>query len=402
MAGLIVLLLTVRRRRFVWRVFFLSLWVCLGINVGSYFLGPVIIPIVAATMLLACSSALYYHVFGEVGDEEEDTTSSSPSHSLEEGNALRAAGGDVGRSGDTVRGQQGRPEPHVVVHPGSEDTGERGVEEREGGGGGTNEVVERTGLQASDSTENVAAIGCDLNLLPSEEEGRRLFPAGHQLHHQAHHHRHLQQAAAVDSVPDNNDTIGGVPPTSTHLGGEEEEERGHVESHGHTDAVDFGRVHRKASPIGKKHHHGNFIFVVLLSVCTVVVLWLHPFLLYALVPSCAWLVLKYLCSGLMLPRTVACVSSLASVVGAWVDVVVPLPLSSLANLFVSLDRLCAYVVKASLGSLVSVNIIAGLVLAVVCGVLLLGFQMQLEMRHFGSVVLSIWNSTVANHPHLNQ
>eukprot|EP00731_Ephydatia_muelleri_P012872 Em0007g182a len=329
-AGLVILLFTVRRR-VIWRVFFLSLWVCLAVNLGSYLLGPVIIPIVAVAMALGGGAALYHHILCEAG--EEDTllprTSSIPSS-----HAAAATDGIAGRTAKSGSGME-HPELHVVLHP--EQDG-REKEEEEG--------VEVIGGQAGSKEAHSAALAT----LP-EERGR-------------------------------------VSP-QTHHGSD-------------ADDMDFGRVHRMVPHVENHHHHGNLIFVALLSVCTVVVFWLHPFLFYTLIPPCVWLVVRYVCSRVVWSKGVAFFASVASTFGTWVDVVMPIPLSSLTTLFVSLDRLCAYVVKTSLGSLVSVHIILGLVLVVAGGVLLLGFETQVELRHFGSVVMSIWNSTMAAHPHLSQ
>lgn len=403
MAGLVVLLFTVRRR-FIWRVFFLSLWVCLSINIGSYLLGPVIIPIVAAMFASGCVVALYHHVLCEPGEEEghlpRTSSASSPAHSLEEGITARLAG-SVKQLGSgpaptttPTQQQQGRSDLQVVVHQGAEDKAidekeEEKEEEEEG------EKEGRGRPRSKSDTEQGAKGGLQLGLIPEEKP-----LAQGQLHYRT------SQYLPVTYGPEGHGPHANAPGPHCDKGrvSPHFDEKGRASPHIHVrgvEEVDFGRVHRK-SPHAESHHHSNLVFVALFSVCTVVVFWLHPFLFYALIPSCAWLVVKYLCSGLMLPRTVSFLSGVASFVRTWVDYVMPLPLSSLTHLFFSFDRLCAYIVKASLGSLVSVNIIAGLVLVVVCGVLLLGFQTQVELRHFGSVVMSIWNSTVSIHPHLSQ
>lgn len=353
-----VLLFTVRRR-VIWRMFFLSLWTCLVVNVGSHLLGPVIIPIIAMAMALGGGATLYHHVC-KAG--EEDTLLLRTS-SLEEGITSRMVG--LGRQGG------GRhPKLHFVLHP-------------ESSGGKREEGVDMEGSE--EGTDLGGQAGG--KLLEEHTDSGSL-------------HLHVPSSAAT-STPNFKEAH--ATALTTH-----HEKRGRVSPQtihgGDTDETDFGG--RRKVPHGDhhnhNHHHGNIIFVALLSVCTVVNFWLHPFLFYALVPPCIWLVVKYLCSGVVWSRGVACLASVVSSIGAWVDVVMPVPLSSLATLFVSLDQLCTRVVKASLGSLVSVHIILGLVLVVVGGVLLLGFETQVELRHFGSVVMSIWNSTVAAHPHLSQ
>lgn len=369
-------------------MFFFSLWVCLAVNLGSYLLGPVIIPIVAVAMALGGGAALYHHILCEAG--EEDTllprTSSIPSS-----HTAALKDGIAGRTAKSGSGME-HPELHVVLHPeqdGREKEEEEGVEEVGGQAGS------KSGAEHTDNSELLHHAS------PKDERGPHDVPDGQQDHRRHHASQYLPLLSSPAATSTSNFKEAHPAALATLP-----EERGRVSPQTHhgsdADDIDFGRVHRMVPHMENHHHHGNLIFVALLSVCTVVVFWLHPFLFYTLIPPCVWLVVRYVCSGVVWSKGVAFFASIASTFGTWVDVVMPVPLSSLTTLFVSLDRLCAYVVKTSLGSLVSVHIILGLVLVVAGGVLLLGFETQVELRHFGSVVMSIWNSTVAAHPHLSQ
>ena len=154
----------------------------------------------------------------------------------------------------------------------------------------------------------------------------------------------------------------------------------------------------------KARAQGNQVFLLLFTVCLIVTLWRYPFLLLLLAPFALWIVIK---RALSVQQSTFCqIPTVLRTTQAWIvarkEVFFPSPLPTMLKMYIFVDKKLLHVVKQSMGGLVSMCMIVGLILAGLAVFILLIFQIQVELSHYVSVSATVWNRTVANHPQLKE
>ena len=157
----------------------------------------------------------------------------------------------------------------------------------------------------------------------------------------------------------------------------------------------------------KARAQGNQVFLLLFTVCLIVTFWRYPFLLLLLAPFALWIVIKRALSMAAVQQSTFCqIPTVLRTTQAWIvarkDAFFPSPLPTMLKMYIFVDKKLLHVVKQSMGGLVSMCMIVGLILAGLAVFILLIFQIQVELSHYVSVSATVWNRTVANHPQLKE
>ena len=157
----------------------------------------------------------------------------------------------------------------------------------------------------------------------------------------------------------------------------------------------------------KARAQGNQVFLLLFTVCLIVTFWRYPFLLLLLAPFALWIVVKRVLSLAVVQQSTFCqIPAVLHSTQAWVaarkEAFFPSPLPTLLKMYIFVDKKLLHVVKQSMGGLVSMCMIVGLILAALAAFILLIFEIQVELSHYVSVSATVWNRTVANHPQLRE
>ena len=157
----------------------------------------------------------------------------------------------------------------------------------------------------------------------------------------------------------------------------------------------------------KARAQGNQVFLLLFTVCLIVTFWKYPFLLLLLAPFALWIVVKRVLSlAVVQQSTFRRIPAVFHSTQAWIaarkDTFFPSPLPTMLKIYIFVDKKLLHIVKQSMGGLVSMCMIVGLILAVLAVFILLIFEIQVELSHYVSVSATVWNRTVANHPQLKE
>ena len=149
----------------------------------------------------------------------------------------------------------------------------------------------------------------------------------------------------------------------------------------------------------------NKIFLYLSLACIVVFFWKYPLFLLLFTPIVVWCGVKLAIAhtvflNALLGRFNAARKSAKNWINLRYSVFFPPPLPTLLRILSFADKKFLHIVKQSVGSLMSACIIVGLLATVLAGFVLLLFEIQVELSHYLSVSVTVWNRTVASSPEL--
>ena len=166
-------------------------------------------------------------------------------------------------------------------------------------------------------------------------------------------------------------------------------------------------VHPSEFDVDKARAQSNQVFLLLLVICLVVTVWKYPFLLFLLMPFFLWILIKHLLTLAVVQQSALCqLPATWSRIQTWIasrkEVLFPSPLPTLLKMYIGVDNKVLNAVKRSLGSLMSMCIIVGLMTTGLAVFILLIFEIQVELSHYVNVSVTVWNRTVANHPQLKE
>lgn len=170
-----------------------------------------------------------------------------------------------------------------------------------------------------------------------------------------------------------------------------------------------GRILRRKTPQAhlkalRARENSNLVFVVLLIVYFIVIFWKYPLFLVLLSPVVFWSALKYVLSlsSTLGSRIRRLINKTASLIRGSAWLIFPPPLPTITRMFLYGDRMILRLAVMSMGSLVSSFIIIGLVVGVAATVVMLLLEVQVELTHYASVGVKVWNMTLSSNPQLSQ
>ena len=116
------------------------------------------------------------------------------------------------------------------------------------------------------------------------------------------------------------------------------------------------------------------------------------------IPLTLWCVIKYVISLAVIQNSVLNrISNSSQTAKNWFisqqKILCPWPMPTMYAIYLFIDKKILEGVKKSMGSLVSALIIVLLLVAVVAVSVLLVFQIQVEVMHYASAAVSVWNAT---------
>ena len=170
-----------------------------------------------------------------------------------------------------------------------------------------------------------------------------------------------------------------------------------------------GRVRRTAFRTNRTFAHAraktNKIFLSLSMACIVVFFWKYPLFLLLVTPIVVWCAVKLAIThtdflNAFLGRLHAARKSAKNWINLRYSVFFPPPLPTLLRLLSWADGKFLHGVKQSVGNLMSACIIVGLLGTGLASAVLLLFEMQVELSHYVSVSVTVWNRTMAGSPQL--
>ena len=388
--GFAVLLLLSRRSEYptVIKILSVSLWFLTTLSVVTYVFGSAGVPVVIALFVFASALNFYWRVKSIVTVQrstwaryvkkdrhvEEMKGSDGVSEIEEEGSILE--------KGITLE----------TAESFSENRGENtssGIEEEQDSASekkiGSSEVLE-TSIGSQESSEVI------------EENGWKESGEGN-LTLQAEDEAHLSKVSfgPVVTKPET-PVLEEEKITITEAGGKAEPG---------TDETDARFRFATTRDLQKARAQGNQVFLLLFTVCLIVTFWKYPFLLLLLAPFALWIVVKRVLSLAVVQQSTFCqIPAVFHSTQAWIvtrkDTFFPSPLPTMLKIYIFVDKKLLHIVKHSMGGLVSMCMIVGLILAALAVFILLIFQIQVELSHYVSVSATVWNRTVANHPQLKE
>ena len=391
--GFVVLLLLSRRSEYptVVKILSVSLWFLTTLSVITYIFGSAGVAVVIALFVSASALNFYWRIKSIVIVQrstwarhakkdrhvEEMKGSDRVSEMEEEGSILE--------KGITLE----------TAESFSEGVGENtssGIEEEQDSASekkkGSSEVLE-TSIESQESSE----VKEDLDETGWKESGEE------NLTLQAEDEAHMSKVSFGEVV---------VKPATPVL---EEEKVTRTEAGGKAepgiDETDTRFRFAATRDLQKARAQGDQVFLLLFTVCLIVTFWRYPFLLLLLAPFALWIVVKRVFSLAVVQQSTFCqIPAVFHSTQAWIvtrkDVFFPSPLPTMLKMYIFVDKKLLHVVKQSVSGLVSMCMIVGLILAALAVFILLIFEIQVELSHYVSVSATVWNRTVANHPHLKE
>ena len=148
----------------------------------------------------------------------------------------------------------------------------------------------------------------------------------------------------------------------------------------------------------------DYVFLALYILFFMMMFWTYPFLLVLLVPFAVWGALKRLISLARYNSSVIRLSSYFQMLKDWVDtrksLLLPAPLPTLLNLYLSIDRKILSITKGSVDSLISSFMLCGLLVSGLGLTVFLLLQIQVELSHYVTMMTAVWERTLTSNPQL--
>ena len=191
-------------------------------------------------------------------------------------------------------------------------------------------------------------------------------------------------------------------PETDMLGAEEQEDE--VDGRGRL----FNLSEMSAKERAKARAQTNRVFMVLFTACFVVYVWRHPLLVLLFIPFGMWSGLKYT-FNFAVARNSKLVAKLSS---RWSNlkngiltrksVLFPSPIPTIIQIYLVIDKKILNIIRNSIGSLLTTFIIVSLLIGVTAVTVMLLFEIQVEVMHYVTSALAVWNSTVADSNQINE
>ena len=167
-----------------------------------------------------------------------------------------------------------------------------------------------------------------------------------------------------------------------------------------SDDID-GRFPHPKSMTTNGRAQSDRVFLILLIACLIVTFWKYPILLLCLVPFTIWCAVKRAIFSTIDREYFFCNIWLRF--KDWIKrkqwILFPSPMPTILNSFLYLDKKVLNATKSMIGSLVSACIIIFIMVLMVTGVVFFFFEIQVEVTHYVTVGITVWNGSVASHLH---
>ena len=155
----------------------------------------------------------------------------------------------------------------------------------------------------------------------------------------------------------------------------------------------------------QKLSQSDFVFLCLYISFFVTVFWTYPFLLILLVPFAIWSALKRILRLRVYENTFLCrPSSIFISLRGWMgtrrSLLLPTPIPTLLNLYLTIDRKILVIAKGSIDSLISGFIIFGLLVSGLGLTVFLVLQIQVELSHYITMMGAVWERALSSNPQL--
>ena len=170
----------------------------------------------------------------------------------------------------------------------------------------------------------------------------------------------------------------------------------------------FALSEMSAKERARARKQSNRVFIVLFTACFVVYVWRHPLLVLLFIPFGVWSGLKY-AFNFAVARNSEFVARLSS---SWSDlkngiqtrrsVLFPSPIPTIIQIYLAIDKKVLSVIRNSIGGLLTVFIIVSLLIVMTAVTVMLLFEVQVEVMHYVTSALAVWNSTLADHQQINE
>ena len=161
---------------------------------------------------------------------------------------------------------------------------------------------------------------------------------------------------------------------------------------------------RKKPTDGDEFSHGDYVFLGLYSAFFTMILWTYPFLLILLVPFAVWAALK---RAISVGRSTASLNKFSPrlvTLRGWLasrkSLLVPPPIPTLFHFYLTVDRKILKIAKHSVGSLISLFIICGLLVSLLGLTVFLVLQIQVELSHYVTMMAAVWDRARDSSPQL--
>lgn len=158
----------------------------------------------------------------------------------------------------------------------------------------------------------------------------------------------------------------------------------------------------------RARRQSNRVFIVLFTACFVVYVWRHPLLVLLFIPFGVWSGLKN-AFNFAVARNSEFVAGLSS---RWSDIrniiqtrrsiLLPSPIPTIIQIYLAIDKKISNIVRSSIGGLLTTFIIVSLLIGMTTVTILLLFEIQMEVMHYVTSALAVWNSTVADNQQINE
>ncbi len=152
----------------------------------------------------------------------------------------------------------------------------------------------------------------------------------------------------------------------------------------------------------------DYVFLVLSAAVLMMLLWRYPFFLLLLSPLALWTAVKFVISLTVVRESVVVIqapglkSSLERWVGARKSLFFPTPMPTLFSMYIFVDKKVLRVVRGTIDSIMSAFIILGLVVLGLGVTIFLVFEIQVELSHYVTMSVNVWDRMVTSSPQLQE
>ena len=184
----------------------------------------------------------------------------------------------------------------------------------------------------------------------------------------------------------------------------EEEEGEDVDGRGRP----FVLSEMSAKERARARRQSNRVFIVLFTACFVVYVWRHPLLVLLFIPFGVWSGLKNAFNFAVarnsefVARLSSRWSNIRNIIQTRRSILLPSPIPTIIQIYLAIDKKISNIVRSSIGSLLTAFIIVSLLIGMTTVTVLLLFEIQVEVMHYVTSALAVWNSTVADNQQINE
>ena len=389
----------------------ICLWFLTLLNVGVYLCGGIAVPMVVILFVGSIVTSLVWTTREDVAKRRKKGVATLGARRTDSENVIEEGLLEKGLSLDNLKRMQSEEtsselefDDTQIQNKMEEQPNDKVEKKSSTGERSSSELIEKEHEETFDLTQN------DDDDTAHDFEHRKVsFGPGTGLEQYDDHERppplDICELGPLVKAPTN--SKGQAKPSSRQTGQKKEVSPKHFRG---VEEVDGGRFRRLASPHKdsiRARAQSNQVFLLLFIASLMVTVWKYPILLLIPTPLVVWSLIKYIISLAIIQNSILTkISSSWTTLKTWLtsqrNILFPWPMPAMFKIYLIIDNKVLNSTKRTIGSLVSAFIILVLLVSVLAVTVLAVFQVQVEVMHYVSSAVMVWNRTVATNPQIKE